>query len=142
MPRKRPQVRVIARELLKHSSQKAAAVANGWTEDNISKWARLPGVQKALSESAELSFQEASSKLMHSSGLALAKLQQLMVHPNSPPAIQLAAAKTIMDMALRVSEVRLMRERLTSLEDELAQLQLQPSYPENGHAKTIHLVED
>jgi hypothetical protein len=101
--------------LLSSATIKAAAESAGVAERTIHTWLTEPAFDAAYRAARRDAVKLATTRLQVASSAAVAVLCQLMGTPN-PPAVRLAAASKILELAIKSVELEDIQSRLEALE--------------------------
>jgi DNA-binding MurR/RpiR family transcriptional regulator len=116
LPRKKQQT--IA-ALIEHPTIKKAAEAAGIGEATLFRWMQDKAFQRAYRQAKRQVVQQAITKLQRSSGEAVEVLRKIMNDSTKPPGPRVTAARTILDMAVRVVELEDLESRVEEIERKL-----------------------
>jgi hypothetical protein len=107
--------------LLTEPSVRKAAEAAGVQERRLYRWLKEPDFAEAYRTARREATQQAIARLQQASGAAVSILLTLMARDTSPPAIRLAAARTVLEMAVKSVELEDLAARLEALEQKYAE---------------------
>ena len=129
-----PQAKFLAALLAEPSIVAAAAVA-GVTARTAFRWlGEAAGFQLAYREAKREAVAQATARLQGSAGQPVEVLLEVATDPDAPASARVTAARTVLDAALKASELEDLGDRLQAVEDALNSLQ---SRGEPAHA-AIH----
>ena len=102
--------------LLTSSSIEDAAQSVGISETTIYRWLKMPDFQDALTEAKREAVRVAVAKLQQGAGEAVDALKGIMSDSKAPASARVSAAKTVIDMALKSTEIEEITKRIDELE--------------------------
>ena len=108
--------------LLLHPTLATAAKAAGIGQKTLWRWLRLEGFQMAYHQARREAISRAVGRLQYASTQAVKTLEGVMRQSDSPAA-QVTAARTVLEMAVKATEVEDLAVRVEVLERMAAQLQ-------------------
>ena len=115
----RTQERAIAALLQQPTISKAAEVA-GVAEVTLWRWLRLPAFQEEYRDARRQTVQQAIAQTQQITGAAVRTLAAIMVDTEAPAGSRVAAARAVLDTALKAVELEDMEARLVALEAAVA----------------------
>ncbi|MGB9798528.1 MAG: hypothetical protein ACPLUL_00325 [Thermanaerothrix sp.] len=115
--------------LLTSKSAREAAQKAGIGEKTAYRWLRQPAFREALQEAESGLLEEAMRRLLSMQSGALDALSDL-VSDRRLPGARLAAAKAILDTALRFRNAVELEARLAELEEQVKQVAIQSEPPQ------------
>ncbi len=107
--------------LLSAATVRDAAAAVGIGEQTMHRWLREPSFAAAYRAARREAVQQAVAQLQQRSNEAATVLFAVMLDLSQPAPSRVAAAKTVLDMALRGSELDDLAARIEALERQLAE---------------------
>ena len=110
------QERALQALLSSRNNQEAVAAADV-DESTLWRYMKDDKFKARLREAQRGAMHHAESRLQQLSSTAVNVLEELMVKEDAPAAARISAARTIINTALRVSEIEELRERVQQLED-------------------------
>jgi hypothetical protein len=102
--------------LLLHPTIGDAAKAAGVDESTLWRWLKLPGFRAAYQAARAEAVSQAIARLQHASGVAVTTLVRVMADQKAPASAKVAAAKTVLETAVRGTELSELQRRVTELE--------------------------
>lgn len=96
----------------------AAAAAVGIHEITLWRWLRQPEFKAAYEEAKRQALEAAIKRLQAVSGQAVETLHEVMTDPTASPHARVAAARTVLEMALKAYELQDLASRVEALETE------------------------
>lgn len=102
--------------LLTSGDIKSAAVTAGIGARTLYRWMTLPEFRAALLEAEGDAIDAATRRLLTLQTPAIDVLETTMSDRESPPAVRLRAAQSVLDYLLRLRELRNVEDRLAALE--------------------------
>lgn len=96
-----------------------AAVEVGRSPRTGRRWLRDPSIQKALSQAQAERLRLLSTAVMQVAGKGLGVLEEVLDDPAAPAYVRVAAAKAVLDCAMRLYEFANLSERIEALEEQL-----------------------
>lgn len=108
--------------LLCHDTVGAAAKAAGVSETTLGRWLRLAAFQAAYRAARQDAVREAVVDLQRASGAAVRTLVAVMDDAAAPASARVAAARSVLEGALRATELEELQERVSGLERQIAEL--------------------
>lgn len=109
--------RVLA-ALMTHSTYKEAAEAAGITPRTLSSYLRDPEFRKAYKKASAETMDSATRQLQHSLTAAIDRLGRIVADDSETGAVQVSAAKTILDSSLKYTEFNDVLRELEATEDD------------------------
>lgn len=100
--------------LLSARTLKAAAKAAGCGERTLRGWLDEPAFVAAYQHARRAAVGQAIARLQQVSAAAVDRLQHLLTH--GTPAVQLGAARTILELAIKSVEIEDLQSRIEALE--------------------------
>jgi len=101
--------------LLLHPTLKAAAKAAGIGEKTLWRWLQDEGFRAAYQAARQEAVSQAIARLQHVAGDAVDTLRDVAADSEAPPAARVSAAKAILDLVIRRSEVEDLEQRIAAL---------------------------
>ena len=114
----RKQQRAVA-ALVSEPTVGAAARAAGVGETTLHRWLRQPEFAEALRAARNEAFGAALSSVQQAAVEAVRTLRDVMAAPDTPPSSRVAAARSVLDTALKAHERQGLEERLAAVEEQL-----------------------
>jgi hypothetical protein len=105
--------------LLSEATTKKAAEAAKVGETTIHRWLNDPVFSTALKESRERVFESTLAALQGASAKAVETLRDVMKDDKAQASARVSAAKTVLDIAIKVREQLNLSERLRLVEEQL-----------------------
>lgn len=102
--------------LLTEPTIKAAAQKAGVGERTVHTWLDEPAFSKAYAKARREATRRAVARLQQYSDVAASTLLEVMATKTNHPSVRLAAAKTVLEMAIRAVELDDLQERVSVLE--------------------------
>ncbi len=102
--------------LLGSASIAKAAAESDIPERTIHAWLRDPDFEAAYRQARRDAVRAATAALQRASGAAVTVIAQLMVNTSTPPAVRLAAASKVLELAIASVELDDVLARLAALE--------------------------
>jgi predicted negative regulator of RcsB-dependent stress response len=102
--------------LLEHGSVRAAAAASGIAESTLNRWLAKPAFSERYRKVRAEVVKAATAKLRAQASSAVDTLSSLMLATATPPQARIAAARTILELALKTHEDEQLLERLETIE--------------------------
>jgi hypothetical protein len=115
-----PQRRTIA-ALLEQRDVRAAARAAKVGETTLHRWLAEPAFRAALYVAEGALIDAAVRRLLQHQDVALTVILSIMADQRYPAGVRLRAATAVVDYMLKLRELRNVEERLSALEEKLAQ---------------------
>jgi uncharacterized protein with ATP-grasp and redox domains len=106
--------------LLVQSTLGDAAEATGIAESTLRRWLKQPTFQTAYRQARRDAVSQAIARLQQVTTTAVDTLEGVMKDSAAKEAAKVAAAKTVLELAIRGVELEDLDERLQALEEELA----------------------
>lgn len=106
--------------LLTEPTMKAAADKVGISDMTLWKWTQLPEFRSAYMDAKREAVSFAIAKLQQSTLEAVEALRAVMNDPNKPASARVAAARSILEMAIKAIEIEDLEVRITELERLMA----------------------
>ena len=103
--------------LLEHGSVRLAVKETGISRTTIWHYQQIPEFQRRLKEARKAISDETTALLQRASYAAGVRLVQLMNESGVQPAVQFAAAKTVLDMAYRGQDLKDLEESVEELKE-------------------------
>jgi hypothetical protein len=103
--------------LLQHPTTAKAAKAAGVSQATIFRWLNEPAFAEAYREARQRTFEGAMTALQVASTEAVGALRRILNAEDAPIYVQLQAAKTILELALKAKETLETEDRLRALEE-------------------------
>lgn len=115
--------------LLELSTETEVAEYIGVTSKTLRRWKKEPHFQEAYKQARADMMASTISRLQKASNAAVATLEYIMASNAATPASRVTAARAVLDLALKATEIEEIAERLTKLEARLEGLheQTQPA---------------
>jgi phosphoenolpyruvate-protein kinase (PTS system EI component) len=117
----RKQEQVIA-ALLRSPTISGAAEQSGISEATLFRWLQRPAFEEAYRRARQSAVDQAIAALQQATGQAVATLQEVQRDPDAPASSRVTAAKTVLEMALKLRESEELEARLSALEDKLQRM--------------------
>lgn len=108
--------------LLRLPTITAAADSLGIGETTLWRWLQQPAFEEAYRRARQAAVDQAISQLQQASGEAVETLRAVQTDPGAPPSSRVTAAKTVLEMALKIRESEEMESRLTALEETIKRM--------------------
>lgn len=108
--------------LLAHPTVAAAAAACGVSEASLWRWLQMPEFQTRYREARRLVVERAIGELQQAGGEAVGALRHNLTCRK--PAVEVGAAKAILEQSLRAVELIDLEERLRHLEEAMGQSEM------------------
>ncbi len=108
--------------LLQCPTLAAAAKQAGIGEATLWRWLQRSEFEAAYRVARYASVEHAITQLQQGTGQAVDTLRTIMGDGEAPPSSRVAAAKTVLDLALKLRETEGLEERLTTLEATIERL--------------------
>jgi hypothetical protein len=102
--------------LLTHPTVAQARTAVGIAEATATRWLKDPTFAKAYATARREALREAMTCLQQGMLAAVDTLRAVMLADETPPAVKVSAAKTVLEMGLRTFEIEDHEARITALE--------------------------
>jgi malonyl CoA-acyl carrier protein transacylase len=102
--------------LLSESSIEAAAQLVGITGRTLQTWLTRPEFLALWAEAKRTVVQSATARLRSAMGKAVTALEDVLDNTETPAAVRVSAARTILEMAFRSHEIEDLGERIAILE--------------------------
>ena len=102
--------------LLNNSTIRDAARAIEVDESTVYRWLQQQGFRRAYMEMRRELVRQAIATAQRSTGEAVNVLKEIMNDTDKPGSARIQAAKTILEFAIKASEVEEMEERIAQLE--------------------------
>jgi hypothetical protein len=118
--------------LLNHPTLGAAAAASGVSESTLLRWQSVPDFQKEYREARQRVLAGAIATLQQAAGDAVETLCSVMLNPEAPASSRVTAARTVLDMSIKASELEELTERISALEQRAEKEKEDSSHPK-GH---------
>lgn len=109
--------------LLNEPTMKEAAEATGVSEVTLWRWLQQPEFRKSYMEARRLAVQRAIARTQAATSEAVETLREVMNDQSAKGSERIAAAKAILDYALKGVELEDHEQRLSELEAKLAEKQ-------------------
>jgi len=93
-----------------------AAKISGVGEVTLWRWLQIPEFEKAYKEAKKLAVSQAIARLQQITGEAVETLRRIMNDSESPASVRVAAAKTIIEQAIKSVELEDLVQRVDELE--------------------------
>ena len=103
--------------LAETASLDEAARTAGVAPASLVRWLRRDEFQKAHQDLKKESVTQALSRLQHTSGEAVETIRSIMNDPKNQANVRFTAAKTLLDLALKATELEDLEARITRLEN-------------------------
>jgi hypothetical protein len=103
--------------LLNEPGVRKAAIAADVPERTLYSWLKLSSFQEAYAEARREAMRQATARLQQGSVAAVNVLLMMMARDATPAALRLSAAKTILELSYRASELDDLDQRLRALEE-------------------------
>ena len=116
----RKQQRAVA-ALVAEATFEQAARAAAVGESTLYRWLRQPEFAEALRAARGETFGAALSSVQQAAVQAVQTLRQVMADPDTPPSSRVAAARSVLDMALKAHDLQEIEQRLTAVEEKLGE---------------------
>ena len=105
--------------LLSQPTIREAAREAGVSDRSIFNWLNEPAFSQAYREARAKNVSLAVAGLQRSMGQALEALQDVMTNPDSPASARVSAARTVLELAIRGTELEDLAARVDALEREI-----------------------
>jgi len=102
--------------LLTHRSVEEAARAVGVNANTLLRWMKEPEFEAVCREARRTVFSQAIGRLQDAAGAAATTVLKIMVDPNVPSGIRLAAAEIVLEQAAKAGEIEDIENRVATLE--------------------------
>jgi hypothetical protein len=102
--------------LLSEPSIEAAAKLVGITGRTLQTWLTRPDFLALWAEAKRMVVQSATARLRSAMGRAVKTLEDVLDDKETPPAVRVTAARTILEMGFRSHEIEDLGERIAQLE--------------------------
>ncbi|MCB1512561.1 MAG: hypothetical protein KDJ36_16820, partial [Hyphomicrobiaceae bacterium] len=102
--------------MAEHRTLREAAAAAGVGETAAYQWQRLPAFKQALHDLEHQTVNEAARQLLSLTGKATAALEEVLDDPIAKAGDSIRAARTILELTLRVREIVTLEDRIAELE--------------------------
>jgi DNA-binding MurR/RpiR family transcriptional regulator len=112
----RKQELVIA-ALLRSSTIAGAATEAGISEATLFRWLQRPDFAAAYRRARHAAVEQAITQLQQATGEAVETLRSVQTDPDAAASARVNAAKTVLEMALKVRESEELERRLSALEE-------------------------
>lgn len=116
----RKQQRAVA-ALVSEPTVGAAARVAGVGETTLHRWLRQPEFAEALRAARNEAFGAALASVQQAAVEAVQTLRGVMADPDTPPSSRVAAARSVLDIALKAHDLQEIEERLAALEEKLGE---------------------
>jgi len=114
----RKQEQAIAALLTRRTIEEAAE-AVGVSASTLRRWLKNPKFAASYREARRQVVDHALARLQRATGLAISVLMQVMLDQEAPASPRVAAARAVLDYALRIKEIEELEERVSRLEEVL-----------------------
>lgn len=108
--------------LLQQPTIMAAADSLGIGEATLWRWLQQPAFEEAYRRARQSAVDQAIAALQQATGQAVATLQEVQRDTDAPASSRVTAAKTVLEMALKLRESEELEARLSALEDKLQRM--------------------
>ncbi len=108
--------------LLRSPTISGAAESIGIGEATLWRWLQNPGFDEAYRRARQQAVDQAIAQLQQATGLAVATLQEVQRDTDAPASSRVTAAKTVLEMALKLRESEELEARLSALEEKLQRM--------------------
>ena len=100
-----------------------AAKVAGVGERTVYAWLAEPGFDAAYRAARRDAVQQATARLQQMSGRAVVVVAQLMLDTSKPASVRLAAARTVLELAVKAVELDDLQQQLAALAERLAAIE-------------------
>jgi hypothetical protein len=114
-----------------------AATAVGISESTLWRWLKNPVFAQAYREARAAAVSQSLARLQQVSSKAVDTLEDVMKDTEAPHAARVTAAKTVLEMAVKGTEIAELQRRLQALEQ--AQSEPEPPTEKEGQSIVIDL---
>ncbi len=105
--------------LLRSPTIAGAAEQAGVSEATLFRWLQRPDFEEAYRRARQAAVDQAISQLQQATGQAVSTLQDVQADAEAPASSRVTAAKTVLEMALKLRESEELEARLAALEEQL-----------------------
>ncbi len=110
--------------LLRAPTIAAAAKEAGISEATLFRWLQRPDFDEAYRQARQAAVDQAIAGLQQATGEAVKTLRQVQTDSEAPASSRVTAAKTVLEMALKLRESEELETRLAALEEKLTRMTL------------------
>ena len=111
-----PRQTQLAVAILGGATELQAAQAIGVTTRTARRYLRNPLVRQAIADAQDAAFAQVTRRAVAAMGAALATLASIMADPDAPTSSRVAAARVILETAVKLTETYNLAERVSALE--------------------------
>lgn len=106
--------------LLNHISVAKASKAAGIGEVTIYRWLKNDGFNSAYRDARRQVVQQGIVKIQKSIATAVTTLMEIMQDQEAPASSRVSAAKTILEIGIKATELEMLEDRVDELERKIA----------------------